>query len=61
MCSTIITINLQNNLIDEGENLIFLSFMQNLKYLNIDNNPLSENDQFSVLLKNYLPNVLLIK
>jgi hypothetical protein len=56
MSSSIIKLNLKNNLIADEENLSFLSNLSDLKYLNLNNNPIQVKDinKYKELIKEYL-------
>jgi hypothetical protein len=55
MCSSIKKLNLKNNLIQDEENIQFLSNLTDLKWLNLTNNPISKNENYTELIKENLP------
>lgn len=50
-------INLNSNLIDDFDNLTFLSGMDDLEWVNLANNPICEKSEYREQLSKYLPNV----
>jgi Leucine-rich repeat (LRR) protein len=58
MCCSIKKLNLNNNLIEAEENLTFICGLENLEYIDINNNPIVKKYEYCKnYLKNNLPNV----
>lgn len=55
MCDSLINLNLENNIIEDEENLHFLSSLQNLKKLNLNNNPINSNPQIKNIIFKCFP------
>lgn len=51
MCSSIKKLNLKNNLIQDEENIQFLSNLTDLKWLNLCCNPICKNENYHELIK----------
>ena len=60
MCHTIEKINLRNNEIEEEDNLIFVANLSNLKYINLNNNPIQLKAAYLRLVQQYLSHVEVI-
>lgn len=54
MCSTLKKLNLKNNLIKEEDNIFFLSSLTELEYLNLNGNPIQENEKYKCLINDNL-------
>jgi len=54
MCNSLVKINLENNLIENEQNIYFLSSLDNLEYINLLNNPIKNYEN---KLKELLPNL----
>ena len=52
-CVSLKRLNLSHNKIDDTDNLIHLSFLNDLEELNLDENPISKLTNFSDLLKSF--------
>jgi hypothetical protein len=58
MCNTIVILNLKNNKIESNENLTFLLALRNLKFLNMNDNPITKKfEKWKEFLKNRLPDI----
>jgi hypothetical protein len=54
MCNTLEFLDLKNNLIEEEENINFLSSLTELKYLNLNGNKIQKNEKYNELIEDYL-------
>jgi hypothetical protein len=54
MCTSLTKINLENNLIEDEQNIYFLSSLDNLDYINLSGNPIKN---YQNKLKELLPNL----
>lgn len=54
MCSSIIKLNLKNNLISDSENITFLSGISSLKWLNLIENPIQKIPDYQQLINEKL-------
>jgi hypothetical protein len=54
MCSSIIKLNLKNNLVSDSENITFLSGISSLKWLNLNQNPIQKISDYEQLIKDKL-------
>jgi Leucine-rich repeat (LRR) protein len=57
MCPNLMKVDFSNNDISDLENIYFLSGLSNLFWLSLNKNPIEEQENFSSLLKNLMPNV----
>lgn len=54
MCSSIKRLNLKNNMIADDENIQFLGNMSDLKWLNLNGNPITKLENYSELIKQHI-------
>jgi len=54
MCNTLEYLDLKNNLIEEDENINFLSSLTELKYLNLNGNAIQKKENYKELIDDYL-------
>jgi hypothetical protein len=57
MCSSIKRLNLKNNLIENEENIQFLSSLLDLRWLNLNGNPIKDMDSYKEQIKLNLPDL----
>jgi hypothetical protein len=55
LCSNLEKLDLSSNKIEDEENLFFLSNLNNLKVLNLRDNPIFYNQRYKSLIDEYLP------
>jgi len=60
MCNTIQFLNLEQNQIEDKDNIIYLSGLNELKSLNLNKNRIQSNDMYKSLVKNYIPNLQIL-
>ena len=58
MCSSIVKLNLRNNLIEKEENISFLSTLPELTWLNLNENPIQKSNEYKDLVIKYIPHLL---
>lgn len=54
MCSKLKKLNLRNNLIEDEDNIYFLSNLTELKYLNLNQNPIQKSSNYKKLIQECL-------
>ncbi len=57
MCHSLITLNLEDNKIEDEENISYLSGLINLKSLNLNRNKIQNYDKYLEMIGRYLPDL----
>jgi hypothetical protein len=55
MCHSLISLNLEDNKIEDDENISYLSGLEKLRKLNLNGNKIQENPKYQNLIAKYLP------
>jgi Leucine-rich repeat (LRR) protein len=58
MCHKLKKINLSNNQVEDEDNLTFISNLQNLEEINLENNPIVLTNSYEIWWNNFLGNKL---
>lgn len=54
MCATLTKLNLRDNLIKEDDNIFFVASLNELKYINLNGNPIQKNENYKKLIQENL-------